>query len=86
MSGHGGSKKTLATRLIQLISLLVTFGVLYGVTKVAPELEDSPAGTVAAVGFLLLAGTLDERAARRPSVYRTSRATCLPAAGHRWRP
>ena len=57
MSGHGGSKKTLATRAIQLLSLLVTFGVLYGVTKVAPELE-THLGTVAAVGFLLLAGTL----------------------------
>jgi Kef-type K+ transport system membrane component KefB len=57
MSGHGGSKKTLSTRVIQLVSLLVTFGVLYGVTKVAPELE-THLGTVAAVGFLLLAGTL----------------------------
>ncbi|HEY1535482.1 MAG TPA: cation:proton antiporter [Polyangiaceae bacterium] len=57
MSGHGASKKTLATRVIQLLSLLVTFGVLYGVTKVAPELE-THLGTVAAVGFLLLAGTL----------------------------
>jgi Kef-type K+ transport system membrane component KefB len=57
MSSHGGSKKTLATRAIQLASLLVTFGVLYGVTKVAPELE-SHLGTVAAIGFLLLAGTL----------------------------
>ncbi|MET0791705.1 MAG: cation:proton antiporter [Polyangiaceae bacterium] len=57
MSGHGGSKKTITTRLIQLASLLVTFGVLYGVTKVAPELE-THLGTVAAIGFLLLAGTL----------------------------
>jgi Kef-type K+ transport system membrane component KefB len=57
MSGHGGSKKTLLTRGIQAASLLVTFGVLYGVTKVAPELE-THLGTVAAIGFLLLAGTL----------------------------
>ena len=57
MSGHGGPKKTLATRAIQAASLLVTFGVLYGVTKVAPELE-THLGTVAAIGFLLLAGTL----------------------------
>src|SRR5450432_4433662 len=57
MSGHGGAKKTLATRGIQLFSLLVTFGVLYGVTRVTPELE-SHLGTVAAIGFLLLAGTL----------------------------
>ena len=57
MSGHGGGKKTASTRLIQLLSLLVTFGVLYGVTRVTPELE-SHLGTVAAIGFLLLAGTL----------------------------
>jgi Kef-type K+ transport system membrane component KefB len=57
MSGHGGPKKTIATRAIQAASLLVTFGVLYGVTRVAPELE-THLGTVAAVGFLLLAGTL----------------------------
>jgi Kef-type K+ transport system membrane component KefB len=57
VSSHAGSKKTLATRGIQLFSLLVTFGVLYGVTKVSPELE-THLGTVAAVGFLLLAGTL----------------------------
>jgi Kef-type K+ transport system membrane component KefB len=57
MSGHGGPKKTIATRAIQAASLLVTFGVLYGVTRVTPELE-SHLGTVTAVGFLLLAGTL----------------------------
>jgi len=57
MSGHGSAKKTASTRLIQLFSLLVTFGVLYGVTRVTPELE-SHLGTVAAIGFLLLAGTL----------------------------
>jgi Kef-type K+ transport system membrane component KefB len=57
MSGHGGPKKTIATRAIQAAALLVTFGVLYGVTRVTPELE-SHLGTVAAVGFLLLAGTL----------------------------
>lgn len=57
MSGHGSSKKTLATRAIQAAALLVTFGVLYGVTRVSPELE-SHLGPVAAVGFLLLAGTL----------------------------
>src|SRR5882757_7875038 len=57
MSGHGGSKKTASTRVIQALSLLVTFGVLYGVTRVTPELE-SHLGTVTAIGFLLLAGTL----------------------------
>src|SRR6187402_2549911 len=57
MSGHGGPKKTLATRAIQAAALLVTFGVLYGVTRVTPELE-SHLGTVTAIGFLLLAGTL----------------------------
>lgn len=57
MSGHGGPKKTLATRAIQAAALLVTFGVLYGVTRLTPELE-THLGTVTAVGFLLLAGTL----------------------------
>jgi Kef-type K+ transport system membrane component KefB len=57
MSGHGGSKKTTGTRAIQAVALLVTFGVLYGVTRVTPELE-THLGTVAAIGFLLLAGTL----------------------------
>ena len=57
MSGHAAPKKTIATRAIQAASLLVTFGVLYGVTRVAPELE-THLGTVAAIGFLLLAGTL----------------------------
>jgi len=57
MSGHGGAKKTAATRAIQAASLVLTFGVLYGVTRVTPELE-SHLGTVTAVGFLLLAGTL----------------------------
>ncbi|HEY0467652.1 MAG TPA: cation:proton antiporter [Polyangiaceae bacterium] len=57
MSGHGGAKKTAATRAIQAASLLITFGVLYGVTRVTPELE-THLGTVAAIGFLLLAGTL----------------------------
>src|SRR3954454_19068997 len=57
MSGHAGPKKTVATRAIQAASLLITFGVLYGVTRVTPELE-THLGTVAAIGFLLLAGTL----------------------------
>src|SRR5450755_4532880 len=57
MSGHGGAKKTALTRAIQMLSLLVTFGVLYGVRRFTPELE-AHLGTVAGIGFLLLAGTL----------------------------
>ncbi|HWZ91350.1 MAG TPA: sodium:proton exchanger, partial [Polyangiaceae bacterium] len=57
MSGHGGAKKTASTRAIQALSLLVTFGVLYGVKRFTPELE-AHLGTVAGIGFLLLAGTL----------------------------
>ncbi len=57
MSGHGGDKKTALTRAIQTLSLVVTFGVLYGVKRFTPELE-THLGTVAAIGFLLLAGTL----------------------------
>jgi Kef-type K+ transport system membrane component KefB len=57
MSGHGGAKKTASTRVIQAFSLVVTFGVLYGVRRFTPELE-AHLGTVAGIGFLLLAGTL----------------------------
>ncbi|HWP08929.1 MAG TPA: sodium:proton exchanger [Polyangiaceae bacterium] len=57
MSGHGGGHKGFGTRLIQAVALAVTFGLLYSATKLAPQLEGE-LGTVAGVGFLLLAGTL----------------------------
>jgi Kef-type K+ transport system membrane component KefB len=59
MSGHGAAAegKGLATRTIQAAALLVVGGLLFAATRATPELE-SQLGTVAAIGFLLLAGTL----------------------------
>ena len=57
MSGHGGAAKGLGTRVVQALALAVTFGLLFAATRLTPELEGT-LGTVAAVGFLLLAGTL----------------------------
>jgi Kef-type K+ transport system membrane component KefB len=49
--------KGFATRFVQAVALTVVFGVLYLATRLTPELEGQ-LGTVAAIGFLLLAGTL----------------------------
>jgi Kef-type K+ transport system membrane component KefB len=58
MSGHGASApKGLGTRAVQLLALVVTFGLLFVATRLTPDLEDE-LGTVAAIGFLVLAGTL----------------------------
>lgn len=58
MSGHGaGSPKGSVTRVVQLLSLVVVFGLLYWATRFQPSLE-SRLELVAAVGFLLLGGTL----------------------------
>jgi Kef-type K+ transport system membrane component KefB len=57
MSGGHGTEKTLTTRLVQALALTVVIGVLYAATRAAPELE-SRLGTIAAIGFLLLSGTL----------------------------
>ena len=57
MSGHGAAPKQFGTRIVQALSLVTIFGVLYVATHYTPELRDE-LGTVAAVGFLLLAGTL----------------------------
>lgn len=59
MSGHGASArgKGVVTRLVQATALTVIFALLYATTRTAPEFE-SRLDTVAAVGFLLLAGTL----------------------------
>jgi len=56
MSGHG-APKGLAARAVQLLALAVSFGVLYALTHLTPELE-SRLGTMTAIGFLVLAGTL----------------------------
>ncbi len=58
MSGHdSATPKGAVTRLIQAMALVVVGALLFGATRVAPELEVR-LGAVAAIGFLLLAGTL----------------------------
>jgi Kef-type K+ transport system membrane component KefB len=57
MSGHGSAQKGLATRAVQALALAVSFGVLFALTYLTPELE-SRLGTMTAIGFLVLAGTL----------------------------
>jgi hypothetical protein len=58
MSGHGGgSAKGSVTRVVQVLALVVVFGLLYWATRFQPSLE-SRLELVAAVGFLLLGGTL----------------------------
>lgn len=57
MSGHGSSQKGLATRAVQALALAVSFGVLFALARLTPELE-SRLGTMTAIGFLVLAGTL----------------------------
>jgi Kef-type K+ transport system membrane component KefB len=46
-----------ATRLVQALSLAVLFLMVLGATHIAPQVE-GPLGTLSAIGFLLLAGTL----------------------------
>jgi Kef-type K+ transport system membrane component KefB len=58
MSSHGPAAKGGPLRhLTQAIVLALLFGMLYVVTRAVPEIH-GPAGTIAAVGFLILAGTL----------------------------
>lgn len=59
MSGaaHGSSGKGASARFVQLTALVVIGGLLFVATRATPELE-SRLGTVAAVGFWLLSGTL----------------------------
>jgi Kef-type K+ transport system membrane component KefB len=57
MSGHGSTQKGLATRAVQALALAVSFGVLFALTRLMPSI-DSRLGTMTAIGFLVLAGTL----------------------------
>jgi len=57
MSGHGSAQKGLATRAVQALALAVSFGVMFALTRLTPEV-DSRLGTMTAIGFLVLAGTL----------------------------
>jgi Kef-type K+ transport system membrane component KefB len=49
--------KGLGTRLVQAIALAVVFALLFGATRAVPQIHGEM-GAIAAVGFLLLAGTL----------------------------
>ncbi len=53
----GSAGKSVSTRLVQLTALIVIGGLLFVATRATPELEGR-LGTVAAVGFWLLSGTL----------------------------
>lgn len=57
MSGGGGAPKGVATRLIQLVVLVAVYAMLFGATHVARD-SHGTLDTIAATGFLLLAGTL----------------------------
>ena len=58
MSAHeGAGPKGLAQHLIHLAVLLLLFALLYAGTRGVPDMH-GPAATIAAAGFLLLAGTL----------------------------
>jgi Kef-type K+ transport system membrane component KefB len=50
-------KGGIATRLVQLLALFVVFLMVLAATRLAPDFQ-SHQGTVSAIGFLLLAGTL----------------------------
>jgi Kef-type K+ transport system membrane component KefB len=57
MSSAGDHPKTVSTRAIQAVSLVVLFGLLFGANRIVPE-NQGKLGSIAALGFLLLAGTL----------------------------
>lgn len=57
MSHGGDAPRGLGTRLIQAASLALVFTLLFAATRAVPEIHEG-VGTIAAVGFLLLAGTL----------------------------
>jgi Kef-type K+ transport system membrane component KefB len=57
MSSAAAAPKTIWTRAIEALLLLLVFGVLFVATRAVPKVNGG-VGAVAAVGFLLLAGTL----------------------------
>ncbi|MBS2020319.1 MAG: cation:proton antiporter [Deltaproteobacteria bacterium] len=57
MSGAAKPGKTVAGHAIDALSLAIVFGVLWGAVHLVPAYEGE-AGVIAALGFLLLAGTL----------------------------
>lgn len=54
---HASAPKGPLTHLTHALVLLLLFALLYAVTRAVPE-NRGPAGTIASIGFLLLAGTL----------------------------
>ena len=58
MSAHADAAPTpIRMRVVQALVLASLFGLLYGATRIVPGLE-SRGGTITAIGFLLLTGTL----------------------------
>ncbi len=57
MSARRGGPGVMATGLVQIVVLGVISAFLYFATRVVPS-SSGPAGTIASVGYLLLAGTL----------------------------
>ncbi|APR83559.1 Trk system potassium uptake protein TrkA [Minicystis rosea] len=57
MTAHDAAPKAGWTRVVQAIVLVALFGLLHATTRAVPVF-DSNAGTISAVGFLLLTGTL----------------------------
>ncbi|WP_437787255.1 cation:proton antiporter [Sorangium sp. So ce1097] len=54
---HGSAPKGPLNHLTHAVALVILFGVLYATTRAVPH-DHGPAGTIASIGFLLLAGTL----------------------------
>ncbi len=54
---RAGQKNPLTARLMDALGLAVLFAILYGATRLAPDMSGTPS-TLASLGFLLLAGTL----------------------------
>ncbi|CAN94511.1 sodium/hydrogen exchanger family protein [Sorangium cellulosum So ce56] len=54
---HGSAPKGPLNHLTHAVALVILFGLLYATTRAVPH-ENGPAGAVASIGFLLLAGTL----------------------------
>ena len=57
MSSEAARPKTLMTRATEALLLALVFGVMFVATRAVPEVSGG-VGAIAAVGFLLLAGTL----------------------------
>ncbi|WP_437604178.1 cation:proton antiporter [Sorangium sp. So ce590] len=54
---HGSAPKGPLNHLTHAVALVILFGVLYATTRAVPH-DQGLAGTIASIGFLLLAGTL----------------------------